>query len=324
MIEKMQNKAPWENLSKGFHQLRIGPQNGGFEAFIWKGEPGQAALLNGGTHGDEYEGPTALANLATTWRPDNLRGTVVAIPVLNEPAFFAGTRCHPEDGVNLARTFPGNPTGSPCEKLADLFLNGVLKYADYYLDFHSGGVVYELQPWVGYMRTEDRAVEETQARMAACFDSYWCWGSPYIEGRTLSAAFDLSIPAIYTESRGCGGVHSEDLRAHHNGVNNFLRTFDFIPEPCPSLNSPAKYISDDAEEAHLQTNYPSPQNGIFIHEVSVGDVIEKGDRLGTVHSISGDARVPVHAEEGGTLVLLSRKRSVTQGHALATVVPVEV
>ncbi len=172
MIEKPKNQAPWESLAKGFHQLRIGPEEGGFEAFIWKGEAGRMALLNGATHGDEYEGPTMLTNLATTWRPEDLRGTIVAIPVLNEAAFFAGQRCHPQDGVNLARTFPGNPAGSPCEKLADLFLNSILKYADYYLDFHSGGVTYELLPWVGYMSSEDKAVDETQARIAACFGDY--------------------------------------------------------------------------------------------------------------------------------------------------------
>ncbi len=319
----MNNKAPWESFSKGYHQLRIGPEKGGFQAFVWKGEPGPVALLNGGTHGDEYEGPTMLTNLAATWRPENLRGTVVAIPVLNEPAFFAGTRCHPQDGANLARVFPGNPAGSPCEKLADLFLNSVLRYADYYLDFHSGGVVYELYPWVGYMRSENAALDKTQARIAACFDSYWCWGSPYIEGRTLSAAFDLGIPAIYTESMGCGGVRSEDLSAIHNGLFNFLRTFDFISEPSPTLNKQPTYLSSDAKEAHLQVHHPSPIQGIFIPQVSLGDVIEKGDRIGNVYSLAGDSCISINAEEQGKLVLLSRKRSVTEGHALATVVPVD-
>ncbi len=323
MIEKTQNKAPWESLSKGFHQLRIGSADGGFEAFIWKGEAGQTVLMNGATHGDEYEGPTMLTNLASDWRPKNLRGTVVAIPVLSEPAFFAGRRCHPQDGANLARVFPGSPVGSPCEKLADLFLDSVLKYADYYLDYHSGGVTYELLPWVGYMCTEDAGVEETQGRMAACFDKYWCWGSPYIGGRTLSAAFDLGIPAIYTESQGCGGVRGDDLSAIHNGLFNFLRSFDFIPEPSPILDNPAKYISNDAEEAHLQMHHPSPLQGIFIPDVSNGDVLVKGDKLGTVHSLSGDSSVPVYAERAGTLVCLRRQRSVTPGEALATVVPIE-
>ena len=319
----MSESAPWESLSTGFNKLRIGREECGFQAFIWKGKPGPVAVVNGATHGDEYEGPTMLTKLVAAWRPENLRGTLVAIPVLNEPAFFAGTRCHPEDGGNLARVFPGNPEGSPVEKLADLFLNSVLKYADFYLDLHSGGVVYELLPWVGYIRSEIPEVEETQARIAACFDSYWCWASPYIAGRTLSAAYTLGIPAIYTESRGCGGVRREDLSALHDGLFHFLQTFDFLPEPCPTLNSPAKYFSDDAKEAHLQTNHPSPQNGIFIPAVSLGDILKKGDTIGNVHALSGDSCLPVYAEQAGTLVMLSRQRSVSEGHALASLVPID-
>ncbi len=138
----------------------------------------------------------------------------------------------------------------------------------------------------------------------------------------MSAAFDLGIPAIYTESRGCGGVRSEDLSALHNGLFNFLRTFDFIPGLTPVLHNPAIYISSDADEAHLQMHHPSPLEGIFIPEVSIGDVVEKGDKIGTVRSLSGDSCVSVVAERGGALVCLCWQRSVIKGHTLAAVAPI--
>ena len=90
----------------------------GFDAFIWRGEPGPVLLVNGATHGDEYEGPTLLRTWAEHWRPRRLVGTVVFVPVLNEAAFFAGQRCAPVDGANLARVFPGQANGSPTERLA--------------------------------------------------------------------------------------------------------------------------------------------------------------------------------------------------------------
>ena len=46
-----------EILGTGFNKLRIGREECGFQAFIWKGEPGPVAVVNGATHGDEYEAP---------------------------------------------------------------------------------------------------------------------------------------------------------------------------------------------------------------------------------------------------------------------------
>lgn len=323
-ISNTSNLPPWSDLPPGFHTLRIGTAEADFTAFVWKGGDKPVAVVNGATHGDEYEGPTFLSNLAAKGQDRTINGTVVAIPVLNEPAFFAGTRCHPVDGGNLARVFPGNPKGSPTEQLADLFLTQVMRHADYYLDFHSGGVTYGLLPWVGYLRSTDEEMEKTQARMSACFDRYWCWASPYVGGRTISAAFENNIPSIYTESRGGGSVHPDDLAMLEEGFERFLKAFDFLPDPCPDLKNRAVHYSDSSEDAHLQTHHPSPLQGIFIPEVVLGDWIEKGENIGTVRALTGDASASVKASHSGTLVSLSRKRSVLKNDALATIVPIKL
>ena len=84
---------PLDRLKPGFHRHRFTARGVGFEAFIWHGrQPGPVLLVNGATHGDEYEGPTLLEQWVQNWKPRTLRGTVVLIPVLNEVAFFAGQR----------------------------------------------------------------------------------------------------------------------------------------------------------------------------------------------------------------------------------------
>ena len=59
-------------------------------AVIRNGE-GPTALLTGGNHGDEYEGPLALFELARTLSPKDVRGAVIIVPARNYPAFRAGT-----------------------------------------------------------------------------------------------------------------------------------------------------------------------------------------------------------------------------------------
>ena len=72
---------------------------------------GPTALLTGANHGDEYEGPLALFELARTLDPREVAGTVIIVPAMNYPAFRAGTRTSPIDRGNL--NGPGNPWQPP-------------------------------------------------------------------------------------------------------------------------------------------------------------------------------------------------------------------
>ncbi|MEQ8740644.1 MAG: succinylglutamate desuccinylase/aspartoacylase family protein, partial [Hoeflea sp.] len=58
---------------------------------------GPTALLTGGNHGDEYEGPIALMELAIDLKASDIEGRVIIVPALNYPAFRAGTRTSPID-----------------------------------------------------------------------------------------------------------------------------------------------------------------------------------------------------------------------------------
>src|SRR2546426_10647286 len=59
-----------------------------------------------GVHGDEREGPAALAEAWARLRPGELDGTLILVPVANASAFRAGRRTSPVDGIDLNRVFP--------------------------------------------------------------------------------------------------------------------------------------------------------------------------------------------------------------------------
>src|SRR6478752_9326676 len=60
-------------------------------AVVKRGE-GPTALLTGANHGDEYEGPIALFDLARTLTAEQVQGRVIIVPAMNYPAVRAGTR----------------------------------------------------------------------------------------------------------------------------------------------------------------------------------------------------------------------------------------
>ena len=307
-------------LPPGFHRRRIARDRVGFEAFIWRGGPGPVLLVNGATHGDEYEGPTLLRQWAESWRPARLRGTVVFVPVLNEVAFYAGARCRPDDGANLARSFPGRRNGSPTRRLARLFDEVMLAQCTHYVDLHSAGAANELDPWTGYVHGVKPAVDRTQERMAACFDRFWCWAGPFLPGRTLSAAAQRRIPAIYTECRGAGGVARADLRALDLGLRRLLLVLGLVPGATPRLRPQRVRITRSVRETHLQVHHLAAHDGLFAPRVELRDRVRRGQPIGEVLGLAGE-RTLVRAEEAGRVVMRRRQRSVRQGDALAVIVP---
>lgn len=279
-------------------------------------------LINGATHGDEYEGPTLLRQWVERWRPATLAGAVVIVPVLNEAAFYAGQRCHPRDGGNLARAFPGRARGTPTERLAHLFDTQLLAQCTHYADLHSAGASYQLLPWVGYITHRDAAINRRQRAMAACFDPLWCWAGPYLPGRTISAAHDRKIPAIYVECSGAGGVEPRDLRCLERGLLQLLRWSGVLPGRMRTLRRQKTRLTRDAQEAHLQVHHPAPHDGLFVPVAHLGHHVRQGQTLGTVLGLNGKKVSPIRAERSGRLVMIRRQRSVRRGDALFTLAPI--
>ncbi len=315
---------PLDRLAPGYHRLRFTTRGVGFTAFVWRGgQDGPVLVVNGATHGDEYEGPTLLRQWVANWRPKTLRGTVVLVPVLNEGAFLAGSRCDPSDTRNLAREFPGRANGSVTQRVAWLFDRQLLAQATHYADLHSAGSAYELLPWAGYIARPD-ATDRVQRAMAACFDSFWCWAGPFLPGRTLSAAYQRGIPAIYVECQGAGGVAREDLRALERGLRALLIQTGNLPVPRGGIKLRRQTFrsTKDTDEAHLQVHHPAPHDGIFVPSVSLGEWIKRRQPIGVVQRINSRVSTRIRAESTGRLVMLRRQRSVKAGDALGTLAPV--
>src|SRR6185503_12535759 len=112
-------------------------------------DPGPNLLITGGVHGDEFEPMAAVRALMRRIEPGKLKGTLTLIPVVNEPAFMRGHR-KAEDGLDLARSFPGRPDGTSTEQIAHA-LSGMIRAADYYVDLHTGGTTLRVLPMTGYL-----------------------------------------------------------------------------------------------------------------------------------------------------------------------------
>jgi N-alpha-acetyl-L-2,4-diaminobutyrate deacetylase len=185
---------------------------------------GPTVLLTGANHGDEYEGPVALMDLAANIDSSKLSGRVIIVPAMNFPAFRTATRTSPIDKGNLNRTFPGKPNGTVTEKIADYFQRTLLPLADVVLDIHSGGKTLEFVPFCCAHRLPDKKHEQ------ACVAAMEAFNAPYsmmlLEidsvGMYDTAAEEMGKVFISTELGGGGTTSARTVAIAKRGVHNLL------------------------------------------------------------------------------------------------------
>ncbi|CAN7489497.1 N(2)-acetyl-L-2,4-diaminobutanoate deacetylase DoeB [Rhizobium sp. LjRoot254] len=185
---------------------------------------GPTALLTGGNHGDEYEGPIALFDLARSLKMEEVTGTVVIVPAMNYPAFLAGTRTSPIDKGNMNRSFPGAPDGTVTLKIADYFQRHLLPMADIVLDFHSGGRTLDFLPYCAAHRLPDKEQERKSFELVEAFGAPYSMAMLEIDavGMYDTAAEEMGKVFVTTELGGGGSATARTAGIAKRGVRNVL------------------------------------------------------------------------------------------------------
>jgi predicted deacylase len=134
-------------------------------------QPGKGLVAFGSNHGNEYEGPVVLKHLLREIQLADVLGRIILVPVLNPPAFRAGTRESTlDDRVNLNRAFVAGAGVTPAlagitHRIAAFVREHLWPRVHVVLDLHSGGDVARFIPCANYHRVEDPAlaaqIEET-------------------------------------------------------------------------------------------------------------------------------------------------------------------
>ena len=282
--------------------------------------PGPHLLITGGVHGDEFEPMAAARQLAGILRPDDVRGKVTLVPVVNEPAFKLGQRVA-ADGLDLARTCPGRPDGSVTEQIA-FALSELIRSADLYIDLHTGGTRLTVSPLTGYVLHPRPEILDQQRRMARAFGLPLIWGTdPTLPGRSLSVARAANIPAIYAEYLGGGRFDSTGVAAYVRGCRNVMAEFGILDRGENRESDEEPLIVEDSRpgSGHMQVNHPAPCDGFFEAAVTLGLAVEEGQLLGVISDPLGLRREAILSRYAGLVIVLHTFPCVTVGTSVAVV-----
>ncbi|MEQ5829275.1 succinylglutamate desuccinylase/aspartoacylase family protein [Sulfitobacter sp. NFXS29] len=287
-------------------------------ATIKNGE-GPTVLLTGGVHGDEYEGPIALTRLVREIEAKQVAGRIIVVPMLNQPAFAAGTRTSPIDDINLNRTFPGRPDGTATEMIAHYVVSELLPRADYMIDLHAGGSSLQYVPTLLAPRWDDSAATERTedlvqafgAEKVIYFDSIRALSG---EDRVMgNHAHQNGVEFLTGEFGGGASVNLEGLAMVERGIRGVLSHLGILKTDLPPAQQSRKFVMDDPGLYAF-----ADRAGFFEPKYALGDTVEAGAIAGLIHNIDApwDDPVPVHFQAGGAAICIRTHALVEAGDCL--------
>ena len=278
---------------------------------------GPTALLTGGNHGDEYEGPIALQQLAWELEPGDISGRVIIAPYLNYPAFRAGTRVSPIDQVNMNRCFPGRPDGTVTQKIAHYFDSVLVPMADVVLDYHSGGKTLDFLPYAAAHHLDDAD------QQAACVAAMRAFGAPWsMMMREIDAVgmFDTAVESqgkvfVTTELGGGGTATAASSRIAIRGARNVLRHAGILSGAVEADQTRMLDMPGD-DCFHFAT-----RDGLLHPLVDLGEPVAEGQVLARIWPAdrTGSEPVEVRASHAGLLAARHFPGLVQTGDCLAVI-----
>lgn len=272
---------------------------------------GPTLVVTGGVHAAEYASIVAALDFGRSLEPDNLRGRVIIVPVIDMPAFTARSiYVCPLDGKNPNRVFPGNANGTASEQIAEWVFRNVISQAQYYVDLHGGDLIEALVPFTIFFRSGNKLVDEASLEMAKVFGIQFlvCSETP---GSTFCAASRAGIPSILTEAGGQGIWTAEDVALHTNGLNRLMRHLSMIPG---GASEPVPY---KLLEQFLWLR--SEHEGFWYPAVAVNETVKANQNLGCIKDCEGRVLQIAKSPAEGVVLFIVSSLAINQTDPLLAV-----
>ncbi len=265
--------------------------------------PGPTLFVSAAIHGDEINGVEVIRRLLQQPALKRLRGTLIAIPIVNVHGFIHQSRYLP-DGRDLNRSFPGTERGSLAGRVAYSFVEGIVRKCTHGIDLHTGARHRANFPQIRADLDDERAMAMTRA-----FDVPLALDAKIRDGSLRECAGDLGIPVILYEAGEALRFDEMHIRAGVRGVVNVMRSIGMLPA------SRRKPSVDRLVVSYKSLWVRAPESGILRTFVALGDRVEKDSLLAMITDPLGSTEVPVHAPVSGMVIGRTNLPLVYEGSA---------
>lgn len=262
---------------------------------------GPVLFVSAAIHGDEINGVEIIRRLLRFKSLSKLRGTLIAVPVVNVFGFLAHSRYLP-DRRDLNRSFPGLSRGTLAARLAELFMREIVAKSTHGIDLHTGSKRRTNLPHVR-VRFEDRESK----RLAIAFGAPVVLNAACRKGSLREAVTDAGMPFIVYE--GGEDLRFDDwaIRSGLRGIKEVMHSLGMLPgdpqEKRPFLAKSSKWVR-------------APAGGIFRSGTTIGARVRRGELVGTIADPFGENELKVFANASGVVLGANTLPLVNEGDQL--------
>ncbi|MFP4076498.1 MAG: succinylglutamate desuccinylase/aspartoacylase family protein [Halochromatium sp.] len=267
--------------------------------------PGPRLFVTAAVHGDEINGIAIIRRLLASTALRNLRGTLLAVPVVNVYGFVRHSRYLP-DRRDLNRSFPGSEGGSLAGRLAATLMSEIVADSDLGIDLHTGAAHRENLPQIR-ARVETIGIPD----LARAFDAPVILDADLRDGSLRAAAAALDVPVLLYEAGEALRFDELSIRAGVRGILGVMRQLGMIRDQARRPRSPhPPVIARSSVWARAHTS------GMLRFARPLGAWVEKGERLATVADPFGNGEEAVTAPTAGIVIGRMNLPLITEGEAL--------
>ena len=265
--------------------------------------PGPVLFVCAAIHGDELNGVEVIRQLLKRKSLRSIRGTLIAVPVVNVHGFLDQSRYLP-DRRDLNRSFPGSAKGSIAARMANTFIEEIVSKADYGIDLHTGAINRSNLPQVRADLTDTRNLE-----LAKVFGAPVIVSSKILDGSLRQCASERGFPMLVYEAGEALRFDELSIRAGLRGVLKVMRHLGMLPQ-----NSSAKPTAPVIADATSWVR--APASGIVSSKVDLGTRVVEGQALAVIGDPLGEAETRVIAPFDGIVIGRNNLPLAHEGDAL--------
>ncbi len=265
---------------------------------------GPSLFVCAAIHGDELNGVEIIRRLMNQTRLKRIRGTLIAIPIVNVYGVIHHSRYLP-DRRDLNRSFPGSDKGSLASRLAHLFMTEVIANATHAIDLHTGALHRSNVPQI----RADLSDKNTRV-LARAFGVPVIINSKLRDGSLRAAACDLGIPIMIYEAGEALRFDEVSIRAGLRGINNVMCALGMLPTKHRHKSVKKQFT------AQSSTWIRAPISGVLLNTTKLGSTVTEGDVLGAVADPFGQTQTEIKASTSGVVIGRTHLPLVNEGDAV--------
>ncbi len=267
---------------------------------------GPRLFVSAAIHGDELNGVEIIRRLLKQKSLHNIKGTLIAIPIVNMFGLIQHSRYLP-DRRDLNRSFPGSEKGPLASRLANIFTESIIKQCTHGIDLHTGALHRTNLPQI----RADLDDEETND-LARAFGVPVLINSNLRDGSLREAAAELGVKSLLYEAGEALRFDDFSITVGLKGILNVMRKLGMLRQ---GKQKEAKEPFIARSSAWLR----APHGGVLRNIQKLGKHVDKGELIGTISDptdIFNDTEYPIHAVRAGIIIGKTNLPLVNEGDAL--------